>query len=335
MHFDSFEIAPFECTDAAAANISEDNVLAHLASNNIPVRWVDHAYPYAVNVLKAKLAANSMEPDYKKWDETCVPYMLKNGIPPAISELNGWWTPTEADLTRIRYYIREEDDKGETKGFNSDLWLNLETTYLWHHRRQLNGYLSTTDYTPRIIQLLQGIDVPHASLYLILDKDSTNEDTGKLFGTLRESHEHIWGSIRYLQLRDTFIAANAGTSICHSISVSDSNSLPLQLPAYQKLDLSDLESLWVLYLSVGALKVFSLLTQLHRVVLESLDTLQTFVAFLSTGTHDNESAVLFPTLQELVLVDIGPGEWLEDLCDILASRWVWGLDDDDDDEDDD
>ncbi|TFK57780.1 hypothetical protein BDN72DRAFT_920833, partial [Pluteus cervinus] len=163
LHFDNFEIAPFECTDAAAANISEDNVLAHMASNSIPVGWVDHAYPYVVNVLRAKLAANSMDPDYKKWDESCIPYMLKNGIPPAISELSGWWTPTDTDLTRIRYYIREEHDKGETKGLDSDLWLNVGIDPLQdtrdrlddeRHRREvlaaaqarndLNGYLSTS-----------------------------------------------------------------------------------------------------------------------------------------------------------------------------------------------
>ncbi len=74
MKLDNFEIMPFECPEEAACNISEDNVLAHLASNNIPVEWIEHAYLYAIGVLRAKFAANSMRLwIFLAWNATSIP----------------------------------------------------------------------------------------------------------------------------------------------------------------------------------------------------------------------------------------------------------------------
>ncbi|TFK64334.1 hypothetical protein BDN72DRAFT_274192 [Pluteus cervinus] len=188
--------------------------------------------------------------------------------------------------------------------------------------------LTLADETPNILLILQAIDIPRASVQLILDKtESIDQDVAQVFGALRESHEHMWGSIRYLQQRNSLIIANSSPSLTHTITVSQSNSDILQLSVYQELDFSTLESLWMQFPSAEILQGFSHLKRLRRVVLESSSALENFVTYMCTGTFDNESVILFPALQELVLagIETGNSEWLQGLFDILASRKIWGF----------
>ncbi|TFK59271.1 hypothetical protein BDN72DRAFT_906014, partial [Pluteus cervinus] len=195
-----------------------------------------------------------------------------------------------------------------------------------HLRLQNLTKLILADSMPHIIQLLQAIEIPRASLQSFVQKDKfLGKDYVELLCTLQKSHEHMWGSVRYLQVHDSFLVSNYEESLCHDIIVP--NFHLLLLPACQKLDLTALESLWTHHLPIDVVEVFGHLTWLRRVVLGSSNALEDFVTFMCTKIHDNEYTPLFPALQELVLVhlDISAAEWLGSLHDILALRKIWGF----------
>ncbi|TFK69616.1 hypothetical protein BDN72DRAFT_897102 [Pluteus cervinus] len=186
--------------------------------------------------------------------------------------------------------------------------------------------LTLLDSMSHIIQLLRDIYIPHAHTSLKFNSIGTKSiDAVELFSALLDSQGPAqWGGeIRFLQVRSGFTIVNSGTSLKHRIHVPMSHPRFLQLPACQMLDFSALESLWTTSLSPEVLKVFSRLTRLRRVALETSDALKSFVTFMCTHAHDNASTMNFPALEELVLVSLDSGECLKELRDILASRKVW------------
>ncbi|TFK69617.1 hypothetical protein BDN72DRAFT_857529 [Pluteus cervinus] len=186
--------------------------------------------------------------------------------------------------------------------------------------------LTLADAPGHAIQFLRAIDIPRTMLHIVLDEtESFDQDAVELFCALRGSHEHVWGSIHYLQVRTEFAIANPGACLKHKITVSGSQSNLLQSPACQTLDFSALESLWITFATPEVLDVFSQLPRLRRLVLESSDALEKFVAFMSTETHDDASSHRFPALQELVLAYLKSEKWLQELRDALASRKIWGF----------
>ncbi|TFK69615.1 hypothetical protein BDN72DRAFT_594527 [Pluteus cervinus] len=184
--------------------------------------------------------------------------------------------------------------------------------------------MSLSESTGHIIQLLRFIDIPNASLKIIPD-EPIDQDAAELLCILRDSHGRAWSSIHHLQLGDWFTVANSGAHLKHSIYTPRPHLL--QPPACQHLDFTTLESLWARSLSIDLLEIFSHLTQLQRVVLESSDALEIFVTFMCTKAHNDASTLLFPALQELVLASLNSEaeNWLEMLYDILASRKIWGF----------
>ncbi|TFK61452.1 hypothetical protein BDN72DRAFT_904100 [Pluteus cervinus] len=188
--------------------------------------------------------------------------------------------------------------------------------------------LTLNDSTPLIIQFLRAIGIPRASLQLFFQQtESFERDAVELVRVLQESHDYVWGSVRYLQIHDSLVVSSSAGPPCHDIITVGCHSHLLLLHIYQWLDLSSLKSLWTTHLTVDVLKVLSHLTRLHRVVLASPNALEKFVTFMRTEAHDDASTLLFPALQELVLAhfESSASEWLGGLRDILASRRIWGF----------
>ncbi|TFK69611.1 hypothetical protein BDN72DRAFT_594490 [Pluteus cervinus] len=217
--------------------------------------------------------------------------------------------PRLSDCT-LQYCISDSEDPAPAAS-------HLNSVHLPHLTK-----MTLAESTDHLIQILRAVDIPHATLKVSLNEANStiNQHGADFFCALLESQKHVWGSIHYLQVRTWFTVANSKAK--HDVYAPSIHLL--QPLACRKLDFSALESLWTQTLSVEDLEVFSCLPQLHRVVLESSHTLETFVSFMCTEAHDGDSPVLFPALQELVLAYLDSQDWLEELRDILASRKIWG-----------
>ncbi|TFK59230.1 hypothetical protein BDN72DRAFT_906049 [Pluteus cervinus] len=129
---DDCDIQPFEHTAEQMANVTVDDVVDHLVHNNIPSAWIDHAYPYGAQVLRAKAATGSMDADYREFASKQRTYLLLHGIPPAIPDTAEWWTPTREDLARIRWSIAKDEAKKKWSGLGAEGWFTVGINPLIH-----------------------------------------------------------------------------------------------------------------------------------------------------------------------------------------------------------
>ena len=86
-------------------------VLDTLATNHIPLAWVDHAYTYGLHYLNHHYN-HSPEAGaiYQDLDNECICWLGIHGLPPAIPEWDGWYTLMMEDVGHIHMLqITEED----------------------------------------------------------------------------------------------------------------------------------------------------------------------------------------------------------------------------------
>ncbi|KAF5379172.1 hypothetical protein D9615_006027 [Tricholomella constricta] len=96
-----------------AANLTETDVIRTLLANQLPVAWIDHAYPYGLHYLDAHYTGTTIDRTlYDNVDDDRLVRLCRYGIPPAIPQWDGWRQPTRDDIARLHVLLDCEKERG-------------------------------------------------------------------------------------------------------------------------------------------------------------------------------------------------------------------------------
>ncbi|PBK60270.1 hypothetical protein ARMSODRAFT_982387 [Armillaria solidipes] len=98
--------------DGHGRDLTEDNVIRHLAYNGITQDMISSAYPYGITFIDHGLSTDSVHADfYSDIDIHRHVLLGAYGIPPTIDAHHGWWYPDTSDLECIRVlrHVQEYD----------------------------------------------------------------------------------------------------------------------------------------------------------------------------------------------------------------------------------
>lgn len=89
--------------DTHGQDMTEDDVIRHLAYNGITQDMIDSAYPYEVTYIDRGISTDSVHAEfYSDIDVQRHVLLDAYGVPPTIDAHRGWWYPNATDLERIR-----------------------------------------------------------------------------------------------------------------------------------------------------------------------------------------------------------------------------------------
>ncbi|RDB19215.1 hypothetical protein Hypma_013741 [Hypsizygus marmoreus] len=109
------ELRQLEIDDSQARNLTVREVTAVLIANRVPVEWIDHAYTFGVAYLNYHyFPQNAHAEFFDSVDDECLRRLRHFGVPPAISNWDGWYVPTPDDLIRLSILLDLEDKKGQS-----------------------------------------------------------------------------------------------------------------------------------------------------------------------------------------------------------------------------
>jgi hypothetical protein len=113
-------------TNHDAHAMTVDDVANTLISNCIPISWVDHAYTFGLHFLNHQLDGSPESRDmYEAVDDLRIVNLSVWGIPPAISEWDGWRIPSVEDVERIQQIMIGEERRGIYCLDDSTDWLRV------------------------------------------------------------------------------------------------------------------------------------------------------------------------------------------------------------------
>ena len=105
-------------------NLTIKEVLSTLETNHIPLTWVDHAYTYGLHYLNHHYKhSHEAEAIYQDLDNERICWLGVHGLPPAIPEWDGWYTPTTEDVGCIHMLRITEEDRDHYCLDDSRDWL--------------------------------------------------------------------------------------------------------------------------------------------------------------------------------------------------------------------
>jgi len=89
-------------SDDGAANMNLQTIINHFVYNCIPPSWADHRYTYRINYINYQYSGSPYVTFFDEMDNKRLAQVRAYGVPPAISEWDGWRHPTDEDIQRIR-----------------------------------------------------------------------------------------------------------------------------------------------------------------------------------------------------------------------------------------
>jgi hypothetical protein len=121
---DTVTLTRMDLGDRRAADITIDDVLTTLSTNHVPLAWVDHAYTFGLHYLNhhynGPSPASSM---YREIDDERLHWLGVHGLPPAIPEWDGWYTPSDEDVSRVNALRAVEEERDQFCQDDSRDWL--------------------------------------------------------------------------------------------------------------------------------------------------------------------------------------------------------------------
>ena len=109
---DTVTLTRLDVGDRRATDITIDDVLTTLASNHVPLTWVEHAYTYGLHYLDHHYTGPSQtDTIYREIDDERIRWLGVHGVPPAIAEWDGWYTPTVEDVRQVNTLRAAEEEK--------------------------------------------------------------------------------------------------------------------------------------------------------------------------------------------------------------------------------
>ncbi|KAJ3509877.1 hypothetical protein NLJ89_g4985 [Agrocybe chaxingu] len=92
-------------SDSASRNVTEDDVVADLIRNGIPVSWIDQAYAFGLRLLDQTMSNFGRYQEVARIDSERMQRLRRFGVPPTLPPWSGWWSPSIDDIRRIRYFF--------------------------------------------------------------------------------------------------------------------------------------------------------------------------------------------------------------------------------------
>jgi hypothetical protein len=104
-------------------------VLDHILANHIPPSWVDHGYTFGLHHLNHGSLAppNHFWERYREANLSHLTRLGTYGVPPPVQRWDGWWTPSEDDLTHIHALLKQERRDHRRNRMNYPEWLRIST----------------------------------------------------------------------------------------------------------------------------------------------------------------------------------------------------------------
>ncbi len=146
--------------DAQGRDLSEDDVIEHLAINGITQAMIDSTYPYGVTYIDRGLSTDSSHADfYSDIDQQRHELLDTYGIPPTIDAHQGWWYPDAHDVERIKTLRHVQDfEAPERRAGESSFTPPNRPIFDWFHVGEHYAYewlaerppLDTADPEPRV-----------------------------------------------------------------------------------------------------------------------------------------------------------------------------------------
>ena len=92
-------------------NLTTDDVANTLMKNRVPIEWAEHAYLFGLYYLDYHFSSNIMSAISESVDNERLKRLEQFGVPPALPDWNGWWTPKSDDWDRMHVLIFLEERK--------------------------------------------------------------------------------------------------------------------------------------------------------------------------------------------------------------------------------
>jgi hypothetical protein len=108
----------------SADTMTMDDVTCVLLDNQIPVPWIDHAYTFGLHYLNHHLGhMMAAQSTLEAVDDMRIVNLSVWGIPPAISEWDGWHTVVEHDMLCLYQVLENEEHRDIYCTDDSPAWL--------------------------------------------------------------------------------------------------------------------------------------------------------------------------------------------------------------------
>jgi hypothetical protein len=133
---DTLTIQPFDGKEVSG--LTQSSLVDHLILHGIPCSWIDHAYTFGLHHLnhQSHIQIGPFHDLYYRTDRERIERLDRFGIPAAIPQWDGWWSPDYHDITRIQSLMNLEED-GTLRSCLQDFeWLPIGTPAIF---RELTG----------------------------------------------------------------------------------------------------------------------------------------------------------------------------------------------------
>lgn len=92
--------------------------------NGVPQSWVDHTYLFGLWWMNHSYQGEAVHANmFDSFDDCCIEYLDRNGVPPAIPEWDGWRHPSNDDLNRFWYQDQLHSKASKPVNFYNRGWL--------------------------------------------------------------------------------------------------------------------------------------------------------------------------------------------------------------------
>ncbi|PBK92974.1 hypothetical protein ARMGADRAFT_1030434 [Armillaria gallica] len=165
--------------DAHGRDMTEDDVIRHLAGNGVTQEMVDSAYPYGVTFIDCGISTESVHADfYSDIDSQRHVLLEAYSVPPTIDAHRGWWYPDSSDLERIRLPERRSaiGDVKKSECIESAGTSNSRTVFDWFHVGEHYIYEWLSERPPPVNDEALGTHVPRSPSPQSPPKSSQDED---------------------------------------------------------------------------------------------------------------------------------------------------------------
>ena len=154
-------------------NLTTDEVANHLMDNQVPPEWLDHAYVYGLHFLDYHYESSLHADVIRAADDERLVRLESFGVPSALPEFDGWWTPSSSDIDRIRILLHVDEKRDPpVYCFNHPAWLQVGAPAIYHQLRT-RVRLGETPVRPNVptstappLPPLQDITTPVAGMSL-------------------------------------------------------------------------------------------------------------------------------------------------------------------------
>ena len=108
----SIVLTRMDLGDRRERDITIDDVFTSLIVNHIPPSWIDHAYTFGLHYINHHYSRGGDIIPYEEIDNERLRWLGVHGVPPALPEWDGWYSPSDEDIGRVQRIMAGEEHDG-------------------------------------------------------------------------------------------------------------------------------------------------------------------------------------------------------------------------------